>query len=109
MGHIRDNFEEYRTRKAGVVGIVAQDPAKVKEYLEGKKKGYPFPLLVDEDRSVVKKYGVHVKFNFESYNIARPSNFILDRVGVIRYVHVGYHQADFPGDRELYEVLDGIP
>lgn len=87
-----------------MVGIVAQKMSKVREYLEGKS--YPFPLLVDEKRITVRDYGVHVKGNFESYNIARPSEFILDGEGVIRYIYVGYHQMDFPDDEELLQALD---
>ena len=106
MSHILSNYDEYERRGAGVVGILAQDPEKVKQYL--KEHSYPFPLLVDEDRTVVKDYGVHVKVNFESVNIARPSNFILDGEGVIKYIYIGSQQRDFPPDEDIYAVLDGL-
>ena len=106
MGHILSEFNEYEKRGAGVVGILAQDAEKVKEYL--KEHSYPFSLLVDEDRTVVKDYGVHVKVNFESVNIARPSNFILDGEGAIRFIFVGSSQKDFPADEDIYAVLDGL-
>ena len=106
MGHILGNFGEYEKRGAGVVGILAQDPEKVKQYL--KNHSYPFPLLVDEDRTVVKDFGVHVKVNFESVNIARPSNFILDIEGTIRFMFIGSNQRDFPEDDQIYSVLAGL-
>lgn len=104
MGHIRKNIAEFEKRNTAVLGIMAQNPAKVKEYLENKT--YPFPFLVDVDRRVVKDYGVHVKANFESYNIARPSNFILDEEGKIQYIFISSHQMEFPKDEELFAVLD---
>jgi peroxiredoxin len=103
MGHIRKNMGEFEKRAAAVLGILAQNPDKVKEHLE--KETYPFPLLVDADRKVVKDYGVYVRVNFESYNIARPANFILDGEGTIRYIFIASNQADFPRDEELYRVL----
>jgi peroxiredoxin len=106
MGHIRKIIKEFEKRDTAVIGILVQNMSKVREYLEGKS--YPFPLLVDEKREVVKDYGVYVKANFESYNIARPSDFILDGEGIIRYIYVGYHQMDFPEDEELFKVLDEI-
>jgi peroxiredoxin len=106
MGHIRKIMPEFDARDFRVLGILAQDMKKVQEYMEGKD--YPFPLLVDEKRTLVKEYGVHVKANFESYNIARPSDFVLDTEGTIRYFYVGSHQMDFPKDEELFEVLEEI-
>jgi peroxiredoxin len=106
MGHIRKIINEFEKRDSAVIGILAQNLAKVKNFLEGKS--YPFPLLVDEKREVVKDYGVYVKGNFESYNIARPSDFILDSEGIIGYIYVGYHQMDFPEDEELFKALDEI-
>jgi peroxiredoxin len=106
MGHIREIYGEFERRGTAVTGIVAQKMSKVREYLEDNP--YPFPILVDEKRLVVRDYGVFVKGNFESYNIARPSVFILDGEGIIRYIYVGYHQLDYPGDEELLRALSEI-
>ena len=103
---MRRRIDEFEKRGAGVVAIVAQDIEKVREFLEDNS--YPFPLLVDEDRSVIKDYGVHVKVNLESFNIARPSEFILDRDGIIRYMYIAYHQMDFPRESELLSVIEGL-
>lgn len=89
-----------------MVGILAQNMNKVRAYLEDNT--YPFPLLVDQKRVVVKEYGVYVKANFESYNIARPTEFILDGEGIIRYIYIGSHQRDYPDDAELFAALDGM-
>jgi peroxiredoxin len=46
--------------------------------------------------------------NFESVNIARPSNFILDIEGTIRFMFIGSNQRDFPEDDQIYSVLAGL-
>jgi len=50
---------------------------------------------------VSRAYGVYVPINFESLNIARPSSFLIDRGGIVRWLHVGSHQFDRPGTDEL--------
>jgi peroxiredoxin len=57
-----------------------------------KDLGLTFPLLSDPDLHVIRAYGAeHV-----GHSIARPSVFVIDRAGVIRYEHVGAGMADQP-------------
>ncbi len=53
-----------------------------------------FPFLLDEDRKVTKAYGVYHRIGMDAYNIARPATIVMDRKGVIRFVHVGANQHD---------------
>ncbi len=106
MGHIRDSIHEFESRGANVVMILAQNTEGVKEYLAARP--HPFPVLPDESREVVKAYGVYVHVNLESYNIARPAVFLVDGKGIIRYIYVGYNQADYPTAQEVLAALDGM-
>ena len=84
--------------------ILAQKRAGIAEFLKDHK--YPFPLLSDEHRQVVKEWGVYVAVNFESFNIARPAQFILDPDGVIKFIYIGSIQTDFPSDSQIFPVFD---
>lgn len=106
MGHIRDIYEEFEKRGARAVVIMAESLPRMQEFL--KKHSYPFPLLSDVRREAAKAYGVYVRVNFESVNIARPSDFILDKDKTIKYIYVGRIQTDFPPDDEIFTVLDDI-
>lgn len=106
MGHIREKIDQFHERDTSVVGVLAEKMENVKKY--ALKENLPFPLLVDEDRKTIKDYGVYIRLNFESYNISRPANFILDGQGIIRYIYIASHQRDFPEDEELYKNLDAI-
>lgn len=66
----------------------------------------PFPLLADPDRAAIRRYGVYVRVNFESWNIARPSVFLVDPMGRIRCISVGSHQRDWPDSADLFSVID---
>lgn len=106
MVHVHSVIEEYEKRGAIVVGIMAQNPIKVKEYVEKNDLG--FMILTDHKREMIKDYGVHVKLNFESVNVARHSVFILDGGGYIKYMHIGKNQTDWPPDDEIFKVLDEL-
>ncbi len=102
---IHRNMSEFETRSAGVVSIMAQNPASMKAYLEAKR--YPFPVLADATRDVSKQYGVYVRANFESINIARPANFVLDTKGTIRFIHIASVQFEYASLPDILAALDG--
>jgi len=106
MGHIREIYPEIEKRGARVVAILAQKPEPMREFLEDHE--YPFPLLADAERKVVKEYGVYVRVNFESVHIARPANFILDGGGNIKYIFIASIQTEYAPDADLFATLDGM-
>lgn len=85
---------------------MAQSPAGMKTYLETKR--YSFPILADATRAVAKQYGVYVRANFESVNIARPANFVLDAAGRVRYIHIASIQFEFASLPDILATLDAL-
>jgi peroxiredoxin len=104
MVHIREKHDEFRKRGAGVAVILAQNPDRMRDYLA--ENSFPFPLLADASRKVVKEYGVYVRVNFESVNIARPANFVLDAEGVIHYIFIASVQVETPDDRDIFDAIE---
>lgn len=101
---MREIYPEFEKRNTGVVVIMAESLPRMQEFL--KTHSYPFPLLSDVRREVVKEYGVYVRVNFESVNISRPAEIILDKDETIRYIYIGKIQTDFPPDEEIFAVLE---
>ena len=54
----------------------------------------PFPFLLDQDRQVSRAYGVYVRLNHESVNIARPASFVVAPDQSLHYVYTGRNQFD---------------
>jgi peroxiredoxin Q/BCP len=106
MGEIQKNMPELENRGAATTTIMAQNPTRMKGYLENQR--YPFPVLADADRKVVKEYGVYVRVNFESINIARPANFVLDTAQTVRFIHIASIQIEFASFDEILATLDAI-
>ena len=74
---------------------MAQRSAPVRRYIE--ETGLPFHILVDEDRSVTKVYGVWHKVGLDAWNIARPVLFIVSKKGIVRTVWVAERQKGVSG------------
>ena len=68
MEIIRGKMAELEKRGPKTVTVMAQQPERMKEYLD--RQDYPFSVLADAKREVVRQYGVYVRVNFESINIA---------------------------------------
>ena len=85
------------------MAVVAQRSEKVKRYIEDT--GLPFDVLIDDARETVKAYGVWHCVGFDAWNIARPSLFLIDRSGIIRYVFVADYQTEFPEHEVILKEL----
>jgi peroxiredoxin len=106
MSEIVKNMPELEKRGAGTVTIMAQRPSSMQDQL--KSHAYPFHVLADAERKVVKEWGVYVKANFESINIARPANFVLDAAGTLRFIHIASVQFEFASFDDIFATLDAL-
>jgi methyl-accepting chemotaxis protein len=86
--------------------IVGQRAGKVADYY--RSHGLAFPILVDPDRSVIKRYGVYHRLGLTAFNIARPATFIIDREQRIRFMYVSKGQSDRPDHETLLAVLQQL-
>lgn len=79
--------KRYESMGFAVLGVnVDTDEAKVRKIAE--RIGVSFPLLLDTDQEVSKRFDVS----------AMPFTVLLDRDGAVRYIHEGYK----PGDEGVY-------
>jgi len=64
-----------------------------------------FPLLLDEDRTVTKEYGVYHRLGHDAIHIARPATLVIDDGGVVRFIYRGANQTDRIPVAAVLEVL----
>lgn len=88
--NLTQEYQSFLKSKLQLIGIVCQDANNVKLWAEENK--IPFPLLIDVERKIAKDYGVYVRLSFDSINIARPANFLIDTNGIVKFVYVSSHQ-----------------
>lgn len=84
---IRDAEPDFKKLKAVVLGISVDTVKSHKKFAE--KYGLPFTLLADEDKKVVKKYGVWglKKFMGREYEGVMRTSFLVDPEGKIARVY----------------------
>ena len=57
--------------------MLGQTCARIAAPLERMNAPYPFPVLCDEDRAVIKRYGVWHPIGIDAFNIAHPASFLI--------------------------------
>ena len=88
-------------RGATIVGISGDSPFSHDAFMKARQ--FPFPLLSDIHRTVIRAYGVLD----EDRNVAYRSTFIVDRDGMLRWGQAGDRLMVRDGT-ELLRVLDVI-
>jgi len=106
FAEIAMNAATYTARGWQVVAVVAQSSTAVRRYVEDK--GLPFNILIDESREVLKTYGVWQRIGLDAWNIARPSLFLIEPTGAIRYSFVAASQDEFPAHEDIMKEIDKV-
>jgi cytochrome c biogenesis protein CcmG/thiol:disulfide interchange protein DsbE len=94
---LQDLHTKYGSSGLRIVGI-SEDDADSKGEIPAfaSSLGAKFTLGWDEDKSLARSYKPPTM----------PSSFLIDRKGVVRYVHAGYHDGDeLHVDKEIKELL----
>ena len=80
---LRDNFERFQANNYELLGVSA-DSANAQAKFKDKYE-FPFPLLADEDKSVINDFGVWgpKKFMGREYDGIHRTTFVIDENGII--------------------------
>jgi peroxiredoxin len=100
---LRDRFDELQARGLDVILVLCQKADHVASWLA--KHPLPFPILIDEDRSRAKRWGVYAAVRYDGIHIARPASFVVEATGVIRYARISPHQLDQAPFNEIIETV----
>ncbi|MEO8517446.1 MAG: thioredoxin-dependent thiol peroxidase [Flavobacterium sp.] len=83
---LRDNFERFKANNYELIGVSADSMKKQAKFKE--KFQLPFPLLADEDKSVIEAFGVWgpKKFMGREFDGIHRTTFVIDEKGIIEEV-----------------------
>jgi peroxiredoxin len=100
------NYADFQKRDAEVLMVFPGPTEHVEEFIRkaaesAESDKLPFPILLDKDFQAVDK--LHIRSD-----LAKPSTYILDKEGKIRYAYVGATRTDRPSIDELLKQLDAI-
>jgi peroxiredoxin Q/BCP len=83
---LRDNFARFQSSNYALLGVSADNAKTQLKFVE--KYDLPFPLLADEDKSVIQDFGVWgpKKFMGKEYDGIHRTTFVIDESGIIEDV-----------------------
>ncbi len=84
--NLRDNYEFLLDEGFSIIGVSADSVKSHKKFEE--KFDLPFPLIADEDKDVINKFGVWgaKKFMGREFDGIHRTTFLIDEKGVIKHI-----------------------
>ncbi|HLT32675.1 MAG TPA: thioredoxin-dependent thiol peroxidase [Aquaticitalea sp.] len=84
--NLRDHYKELKDKGYEILGVSADTQRKQSNFK--KKYNFPYPLLADEDKSVIKAFDVwgQKKFMGRTFDGIHRVTFVIDENGIIEKV-----------------------
>jgi len=103
MAQLRRDYLEFEKRQTVIIVVGPEDAKAFEAYW--REHDLPFIGLPDPKASVLKLYGQEVNL----FKLGRmPAQVIVDRDGMVRFVHYGHDMSDIPQNDEILELLDQL-
>ena len=101
---MRDHIDELEKAGAQLLVVDPHDQWPARHFLKDvgmSTGGVGYPLLLDPAGTVGATYGVAYQMRIHTERSNRPTTFLIDRNGVIRYARRAKSFSDRPGVQEL--------
>lgn len=103
MAQLSLDYFQFTSRDTHVVIVGPETAERFKSYW--LKNQLPFIGLPDPKHTVLKLYGQEVNI----FKLGRmPAQIIIDKGGIVRYVHYGHAMDDIPKNSEILTLIDQI-
>jgi peroxiredoxin Q/BCP len=103
MAQLRQEHEQFVEQDTVVLVLGPEGADAFKKYWA--KESLPFTGIPDKKHTVLKLYGQEIKL----FKLGRmPAQLIVDKAGVVRFVHYGHSMSDIPPNSELLDLLQTI-
>ncbi|MBN1264286.1 MAG: redoxin domain-containing protein [Anaerolineales bacterium] len=103
MAQLRQNYDQFTTRDTEVIVVGPENIDAFKKYWE--EENLPFIGLADPTHTVLKTYGQQIKL----FKLGRmPAQAVINKQGIVRYIHYGHSMQDIPAIDEILTILDEL-
>jgi peroxiredoxin len=112
LAAISQDYSKFKELDTTVVAVSCEEIEKGKRLLQ--KLALPYALLSDTQFEGIDRYGVRETNPSEQLRASgitshsKPSSFIIDESGIVRYKYVGKNAQDRPKNEDLLRVLAEI-
>jgi peroxiredoxin len=103
MARLRQDYDEFVKRNVAVIAVGPDSKQAFCDYWQTHE--IPFIGLADPQNEVARLYEQEVNL----LKLGRmPAQMIIDKAGIVRYVHYANSMSDIPDNREILEKIDQI-
>ncbi len=103
MAQLRHDYQKFVDLNARIIVVGPESEGAFADYWQ--KNELPFIGLPDPKASVLKLYGQEVNL----FKLGRmPAQVIIDKNGVVRFVHYGHDMSDIPDNDEVLALLQEL-
>ena len=100
MAQLRQDIQQFKDSDTEILVVGPEGRDTFKKYFD--ENNLPFTGLPDPKHSVLKLYGQEVKlFKFGRM----PAMAVIDKTGMVRFVHYGHNMSDIPENPDVLESL----
>ena len=100
MAQLRQDYQQFAQQETEVIAVGPDSLDNFKKFWESGDM--PFVGLADPDHKAARLYDQEVTlFKFGRV----PAQMIIDKEGVVRYVHYARSMADIPENQEIIEII----
>lgn len=83
-------YNQYSDKNFSVLGVnIDKDIANLRKFLNEINKDVPYKIILDPEAKIPEEYNID----------SMPSVFVIDKYGVVKYIHIGF----VSGDKEKYK------
>ena len=103
MAQLRLDYSEFDKRQVRIIVIAPEKDKAFEKYWQ--MENLPFIGIADPRGVVLKLYGQEINL----FKLGRmPAQVIVDKQGIVRYVHYGKSMADIPANEEILNLIDEL-
>jgi peroxiredoxin Q/BCP len=103
MTQLRQDHKKFQNENTVILVVGPEDPKAFSKYWQ--ENDLPFVGLPDPKHSVLKLYGQEIKlFKFGRM----PAMVIIDKPGMVRFVHYGHSMLDIPENGDVLATLQTL-
>lgn len=103
MMQLHLDYKEFIDKDTEIVIIGPEKAEKFNSYW--KEHNYSFIGIPDSKKSILKLYGQKIKL----LKLGRmPAQMLVDKSGILRYLHYGSSMKDIPDNKEILDLIDNF-
>ena len=100
MTQLRQEYKRFVKLDTEIVVVGPEGTEAFREYWENEN--LPFIGIPDPEHKILKLYGQEVKL----FKLGRmPAQMLIDKSGMLRYVHYGHSMADIPSNEDIINLI----